>query len=399
MKRINSLILADFLILTASAQLPVKYDDQYKTIFAKDLCKLASGNQEFVLIDVRSPGEFSDTSQYNYLNIGHLKSAINIPIDSIQKDIAVLNPYKDKTMVFYCSHSQRSRRVSYLLSQKGFSEIYNLNGGMSHLNQMTAEEFPCKQEWLQSNLKYRNISSVEAVTLVQDPKVVVLDVRPSSMYHSRDSLPQHNVGRLRNAINMPFSELKQRSGEIKKFKDSPLLVYANTGNNDAGRSAIALVNEGFRDVSVLVGGMDDLLARGDSRSLFEHSTPYKILNATGTLNLLKENKDLTVYDTRSKTEFENKMPSQEYYRNLGNIKGAIHIAEKDYSSLTYPKNKKAPILIYGREEAYELAQYLSNAGYTNVYILRNFYDFIASAFNIAGNRDALLYLENHEGLY
>ena len=140
MKTITILGLLFLLIqIEGKPQLPVKFDNHYKTIFAKDLCKLAATNRDLILIDVRSPGEYSDTSAYNYLNIGHLKSSINIPIDSIQKNLAVLEPYKNKTIVFYCSHSQRSRRVSYLLSQNGYKDFYNLNGGMSLLNQMTEE--------------------------------------------------------------------------------------------------------------------------------------------------------------------------------------------------------------------------------------------------------------------
>jgi rhodanese-related sulfurtransferase len=401
MNRIASCcLILSTLVLTTSAQLPVKFDDQYKTIFAKDLCRLAASNADLVLIDVRSPGEYSDTSQYNYLNIGHLKSAINIPIDTLQKNISLLDPYKNKTLVFYCSHSQRSRRISHLLSQKGFTNVYNLNGGMSHLNQMTEKEFPCKQEWLQSNLKYQNISSVNAIELIKkNPELIILDVRPASMFYSRDSLVYYNTGRLKKAINIPYTELKQRLNELTAYKNKPILVYAQAGNNNAGRTALELKNNDFSGVYVLIGGFDDMLVREDASSLIEGAPPYRILHAAGTLSLLKNNKNVTVYDTRSKMEFENKMPTQEYYRNLGHIKNAINIEAKEFDSFNYPKDKNVSFLIYGRDDAYRLAQKLTTDGYKNVYVLRNLYDFIASAFNVEGNKDVLLYMTNHDGLY
>ncbi len=391
-----------FLIMaiTAKAQLPIKFDDQYKTIFAKDLCRLAFlNNPDLVLIDVRSPGEYSDTSQYNSLNMGHLKSAINIPIDSIQKNVTVLNPYKNKTLVFYCSHSQRSRRVSLLLSQNGFKNFYNLNGGMSHINQMSVEEFPCKTEWLVSNLKYVNLSSADAIELIKkDPKLIILDVRPAAMFYSRDSLAQNNIGRIKKAINIPYPELKQRFNELANYKDRSILVYSQSGDGDAARTAVELNNNGLDKVSVLMAGLDDLLVQENSSSLIDDLPSFHILNAQGTLSLLQNSKSLTIYDSRPKMEFENKNTRQ-FYRNLGNIKNAINIEETEFDSYNYPANKEVPVLIYGGGESYKLARKLSSAGYKNVYLLRGFYDFVSSAFNVEGNKDILLYLVNHDGIY
>ena len=401
MKTITILGLLFLLIqIEGKPQLPVKFDNHYKTIFAKDLCKLAATNRDLILIDVRSPGEYSDTSAYNYLNIGHLKSSINIPIDSIQKNLAVLEPYKNKTIVFYCSHSQRSRRVSYLLSQNGYKDFYNLNGGMSLLNQMTEEEFPCKAEYLQSNLKYRNISSIEAIEFIQkNPSLAIIDVRAASMFENRDTLAYYNIGRVKGAINIPYKELSQRIDQIEKYKNQPILVYANAGNNDAGKFASELQNRGFKQVLLLVGGYDDLLVRDNAQRLLEQTPGYRILNGPGTLLLLKKNPQITIYDTRPKIEFENKMTAQEFYRNLGHIKNAIHLEGKDFGSYNFPRDKTIPILIYGRDEAYKLAQQLSEAGYRNVNLLRNLYDFIASAFNVEGNKESLSYMTDHEGLY
>ncbi len=192
---------------------------------------MAASNPGFVLIDVRSPGEYSDTSQYNSLNMGHLKTAININVDTILKNVALLEPYKNKTLVLYCSHSQRSPRVSKLLSENGFTDFYNLNGGMSQLNQMTEKEFPCKSEWLVSNLKYTNLSSTEAIDLIKkDPKLIILDIRPAAMFNSKDSLIENNIGHIKNAINIPYAELDKRLGELEKFKNKPVFVYSQTGD-------------------------------------------------------------------------------------------------------------------------------------------------------------------------
>ena len=75
---------------------------------------------------------------YTALNIGRLKGAVNIDVDAVAGRLNELKPYKDKPVFIYCSHSQRSRRVSKLLSENGFQKIYNINGGMSLVNELDA---------------------------------------------------------------------------------------------------------------------------------------------------------------------------------------------------------------------------------------------------------------------
>lgn len=401
MKRIFGLCFFCFLItVTVKSQLPVKFDNQYKKIFAKNLCILAKKNPNLVIIDVRSPGEYSDTSQYNSLNMGHVKSAINIPIDSIQKNVKILNPYKNKTFVVYCSHSQRSRRVSKLLSDNGFTDFYNLNGGMTQLNQMTEQEFPCKKDWLVSNLKYTNLSSSEAIQLIkQNSSLIILDIRSSAMFNSTDSLIVNNIGRIKNSINIPYADLKQRINELNNYKNLPILIYSQTGDGDAARTALELTKNGFSSVYHLLAGLNNLLINKDSEPLIENSVHYHFVDAAGALNLLKNNKQLIIYDTRPKAEFENKIKGNESYKNSGNIKNAVNLEEKDFNTYNFPKDKNNTILIYGRAEAVKLGRLLSEQAYTNVYIMSGLFDFIFSAFNSEGCKDALLFLENHEGIY
>ena len=65
----------------------------------------------------------------------HRKGAVNINIDSFSEHLPELKKYSDKNIFVYCSHSQRSRRVSKLLSDNGFKNVYNINGGMSVANE------------------------------------------------------------------------------------------------------------------------------------------------------------------------------------------------------------------------------------------------------------------------
>src|SRR5258705_13962998 len=104
-----------FLLITMSAKSQFKNDNVlYKTVDPTDLCATLEKNKGYLLLDVRSPGEHFDTSTFSALNIGHLKGAINISINELDKRLAELQAYKDQPVFVYCSHSQRSRRASKL---------------------------------------------------------------------------------------------------------------------------------------------------------------------------------------------------------------------------------------------------------------------------------------------
>jgi rhodanese-related sulfurtransferase/DNA-directed RNA polymerase subunit RPC12/RpoP len=101
------------------------------TIIHKDIqpnlmCSLDA--KEIVFLDVRTPAEFNGTAAQKF---GAIKNAINIPIQELEARMGELEKYKDKEIVVYCSHSRRSPRASYMLTQNGFKRVTNVTGGMS----------------------------------------------------------------------------------------------------------------------------------------------------------------------------------------------------------------------------------------------------------------------------
>ena len=66
------------------AQHPFKYDNTiYKVVYLNEAFRLMDSMQNYLLLDVRSPGEYADTSRSTALNIGRFKGAVNITIDSV----------------------------------------------------------------------------------------------------------------------------------------------------------------------------------------------------------------------------------------------------------------------------------------------------------------------------
>jgi rhodanese-related sulfurtransferase/DNA-directed RNA polymerase subunit RPC12/RpoP len=109
---------------------------KFKTVAPAALCSFIKnkGKDNVVLLDVRTAEEFNGTAPDKF---GKLAGAINIPVQELDKRMAELNPYKNKEIVVYCSHSRRSPRASYMLMQKGFTKVTNMELGMSEWTNTT----------------------------------------------------------------------------------------------------------------------------------------------------------------------------------------------------------------------------------------------------------------------
>ncbi len=90
-------------------------------ISVKDLkARLDAGDQNFVLIDVREPGE------HEAFNIG----GELIPVGTIAGAVGDLEDHKDKEVIVYCRSGARSGMAQGFLQQAGFKNVRNLTGGM-----------------------------------------------------------------------------------------------------------------------------------------------------------------------------------------------------------------------------------------------------------------------------
>jgi rhodanese-related sulfurtransferase len=103
---------------------------RHQQVAPKDLCGYIAGKGDtnIVILDVRTPEEFNGTAADKF---GRLKNAINIPVQQLDKRVNELKKYSGKEIIVYCSHSHRSPRACYALTQNGFKNVTNLQGGMS----------------------------------------------------------------------------------------------------------------------------------------------------------------------------------------------------------------------------------------------------------------------------
>ncbi|MEE9167734.1 MAG: rhodanese-like domain-containing protein [Candidatus Neomarinimicrobiota bacterium] len=98
----------------------------YENITPARLKERLERGEDLVLLDVRSPREFTGP-------LGHLEGAILIPVRELEERVGELNDYKDKEIIAYCRSGNRSRTAATLLSRHSF-RVTNLLGGMKAWN-------------------------------------------------------------------------------------------------------------------------------------------------------------------------------------------------------------------------------------------------------------------------
>ena len=89
---------------------------------AFDLIQENTDNPDFIIIDVRTPGEYAN---------GHIEYALNIDINSGDFVSQLEELDKDKTYLVYCRSGVRSANARDTMAQLGFKNIYNMTSGIS----------------------------------------------------------------------------------------------------------------------------------------------------------------------------------------------------------------------------------------------------------------------------
>lgn len=91
---------------------------------------LVAIEQQALIVDVRTPEEFSD---------GHYPGAINIPHESILDGLNQLGVTPGTLVILYCRSGNRSGQAEQALREKGFTEARNA-GGLEALLSATAQQ-------------------------------------------------------------------------------------------------------------------------------------------------------------------------------------------------------------------------------------------------------------------
>ncbi|MBE5965798.1 MAG: CoA-disulfide reductase [Lachnospiraceae bacterium] len=115
------------------------------------------GKADYLLLDVRSEIEF---------NNGHIKGAVNIPLDSLRERLGELE--KEKEIVVYCQVGLRGYYADRILSQNGY-RVQNVTGG--YKSALNLKYVPQRAERKSAELMAAELAVGRQVTIDPDTQV------------------------------------------------------------------------------------------------------------------------------------------------------------------------------------------------------------------------------------
>jgi rhodanese-related sulfurtransferase len=103
-------------------------------------------------------------------------------------------------------------------------------------------------EWTKKNYTVLSAQFLKEAYIDKDIPNVLLDVRSAAVAQK---------GFIKGAVTLPSADV---AANVSKFppkdKKPPIIIYDQTGGDDAKNSAKALITAGYTSVTVLTGGMD-----------------------------------------------------------------------------------------------------------------------------------------------
>ena len=113
------ILIAALAAILLTCNEPVQDSTVNKKITATEYKQKHVNTKEAVLVDVRTPAEFTE---------GHLQKALNSDYRNGQFEEDLQHWDKSKTYYLYCASGNRSGKAAKLLEEAGFKTIYNIGG-------------------------------------------------------------------------------------------------------------------------------------------------------------------------------------------------------------------------------------------------------------------------------
>lgn len=114
MKKIIYLLVSALLFVSCAKE-------EFTQISMEELAQRLQTESDYILLDVRTPEEFST---------GHIPGAICIPNESIGKQEITVLPNKKQRIYIYCRSGSRSKQAADKLLDMGYTNLVEAGGIM-----------------------------------------------------------------------------------------------------------------------------------------------------------------------------------------------------------------------------------------------------------------------------
>jgi molybdopterin/thiamine biosynthesis adenylyltransferase/rhodanese-related sulfurtransferase len=123
---------ADAAAASASAPTPVNWPTLTPTELVGRLVARANGADDFVVLDVREPGEHAESA---------VPGSLLFPLDTLETLAGLASVPRDVPLVLHCQKGQRAERAAAALAADGFTDLTLLKGGIDAWDAAVADGF------------------------------------------------------------------------------------------------------------------------------------------------------------------------------------------------------------------------------------------------------------------
>lgn len=171
--------------------------------------------ENYLVVDVRSAEEYK---------AGHLKFAINMPIDTFETDYKNIESFKDKDVVLYCNSGKKSGQAAEILVKNGFQKVYNADGVKQYQYELVTFESKLGSDFVKD---------------IKDGKAaLIIDAREAKDFEG---------GSFEKAVNIMPDDFDSKKDKLPTDKNAAIYVFCYSGNKSAS-VAEKLTKEGYTNV-------------------------------------------------------------------------------------------------------------------------------------------------------
>ncbi|MCW1361141.1 rhodanese-like domain-containing protein [Campylobacter sp. US33a] len=198
------------------------------SIMGEELNRLQESIEEkenYLVVDLR------DITEYKK---GHLKHAINIPLNSLNQNFDFLNTTREENIILISNEIKDIKNAANILTQANIKKKIIVAPDLNTYNYTL--------------YKQKNIKGKDLQALADKGEVIILDARLKEDY-----VKAH----FKNAINVPEAKMTPEIlDHIKKASQNgkkPIVTHCYRGN-DGNKLSQIMLKEGFEDVTNSVDG-------------------------------------------------------------------------------------------------------------------------------------------------
>lgn len=227
----------------------------YKIVSPAYMISQAQNNIPWTIVDIRDDSSFNAISSHEKNNIlGRLQAAIHIPFGKLENSLSKIP--KNKPVLFVDGYGEESPKAADLLVKNGYKDVSWLLDGMSAWSEYLLDNKNSSKLMTIVPFPYKVISATGFDKLMKKQAgAVLIDVRKADQFSNQSKNYWENLGRLKGAVNIPFEKFDEGIKEKKYNKNTSIILYTFSSQNDVFEAAKKLKESGYTDVSVLLGGI------------------------------------------------------------------------------------------------------------------------------------------------